>query len=305
VWTFALTALAVLAAAATGGYQMSRHVPARIGALNEIPFAFSTAAAREKAQIFYLGVATETSAERTQRTWAGLRDALLDTYSPDPRLWRADRYGELALALEQEKIDAAFLPGASAYTLLKRTHLGVHVVAQTRFRGATTYTGVLVGRPGLEPTAESLTGARVAFVEPDSLSGYIAPEQWLSRKGLHLADLGEVIFAGNHTNALQLLASGRADVAATFDSALEDFRSRDPSLKLVELARFEQLPNAMLVTRASMSDEEGQKLVESLQRVWDEPQLEHARTALAEGAAMDGLVPATVDVLHGVGDWFE
>lgn len=305
LWTFAVTALAIIAAAATGGYQMSRHVPPRIGAIEEIPTALSTAAAREKAGTFFLGVATETSPERTQRTWAGLRDALLDTYSSDPRLWRADRYGELALALEHEKIDAAFLPGASAYTLLKRSHLAVHVIAQTRFRGATTYTGLLMARPGLTADAESLTGARVAFVEPDSLSGYIAPEQWMVRKGLHLADLGEVMFAGNHSQALQLLTSGRADIAATFDSALAEYKTRDPSLQLVELARFENLPNAMLVTRASMSDEECENLVRALQRVWEEPELEHARVALEEGAAMDGLVPATVDALRGVGDWFD
>src|SRR6202142_2406017 len=125
----------------------------------------------------------------------------------------------------------------------------------------------------------------------------------MSRKGLHRAGLGGVMFAGNHSQALQLLASGRADVAATFDSALEDFKAKDPSMQLVELARFEKLPNAMLVTRASMSDEDGEKLVAALQRVWTEPELLHARAALEEGAAMDGLVPATVETLRDVGEW--
>src|SRR5690606_1195510 len=110
---------------------------------------------------FFLGVPTETSAESTQKTYAGLREALKGRLAGDVRVWRADSYGALAVALEHEKLDAAFLPAASAHALLKRTP--VHVVAQTTFAGATTYNGLLIARADLEPTPSGLRGARIAL----------------------------------------------------------------------------------------------------------------------------------------------
>ena len=164
---------------------------------------------------------------------------------------------------------------------------------------------MLVGREGLSATAESLYGARVAFVQTDSLSGYIAPAQWFKQQGVRLSELGEVVFAGNHSAALGLLDSGRVDVAATFDSVFSDYQSRNPASALVVLARFEDLPNAMLVARPSMTEDEAALLFRALRDVWIEPDLSATREALSRGAAMDGIVPASVDALHGVGRWLE
>jgi NAD(P)H-flavin reductase/ABC-type phosphate/phosphonate transport system substrate-binding protein/polyferredoxin/ferredoxin len=304
-WKLAALGLGVFAVAAGAVFAASRHVPTRIGTLDEIPVNLERVEQRKGAHQFFLGVPTETSAERTQETFAGLRQALRPAMADDARLWRAESYGALALALEHEKVDAAFLPGASAHALVRRTHLAVRVIAQTRYHGATTYSGLLVARPGIDSTAEGLFGARVAFVAVDSLSGYIAPVQWLARKGVRLSDLGEVVFAGNHSQALSLLGSGRVDIAATFDSALEDYETKNPNAHLTVLTRFADLPNAMLVARGSMSEEEASRLVEALQAVWTNPELSQTRDALRDGAAMDGLVPASVDALYDVGKWFE
>jgi phosphate/phosphite/phosphonate ABC transporter binding protein len=280
---------------------ISHSVPPRIGALDELPASYATVEARTTSRQLFLGVPTETSAERTQHTYAGLRDVLRGQVADDVRLWRAESYGALAVALEHEKIDAAFLPAASAHALLKRKP--VHVIAQTIYGGETTYTGMLVARDDLTPTPEGLTGARVALGQMDSLSGYLAPVWWLQRQGVQLTDLGEVVFASNHSQAVTLLASGRVDVAATFEMAMKEYREKNPDTKFQVLKRFNKLPNAVLVTRASMSEADGEKLLRALQAVWSDGTFDHARQALAEGAAMDGLAKADASALSSVDSW--
>jgi ABC-type phosphate/phosphonate transport system substrate-binding protein len=276
-----------------------------------------------------LGVPTETSAERTQQTYAGLSDVLKDGFTRDAQIFRAESYGALAIAVESGKVDAAFLPGASTYALLKRTKLGVDVLAQAQFHGATTYSGVLVAREGLKQRAlpsrrvgeireagaltevetnteaERLFGTRMAFVQMDSLSGYLAPASWLGQRGVRMTDLGEVIFAQTHTRALSLLRSGRVDVAATFDRVLMEAQAEDPTFKPEILARFDGLPNALLVTRPGMPLERREHLLQVLSSVFDDAERSQAREALETGAAMDGLVPASVDAVREVGKWLE
>jgi CDP-4-dehydro-6-deoxyglucose reductase, E3 len=312
------------------------HVPSRIATLDEVPSAIDTAAKREAANVFTLGVPTETSAEKTQQTYAGLREVLKDGFASDAHVFRAESYGALALAVESGKVDAAFLPGASTYALLKRTRLGVDVLAQAQFHGSTTYTGVLVGRPGLSQRAlpsvlvtgapgggprgeireagalteavtndgaERLFGTRVAFVQLDSLSGYLAPAKWLNERGVKMTDLGEVVFAQTHVRALTLLQQGKVDLAATFERVLADAQEADPTFKPEVLARFEGLPNALLVTRPGLSPERRAQLLETLTSIFkDDSQTRHA---LETGAAMDGLVPASVDSVRDVGRWLE
>lgn len=306
------------------------HVPSRIGTLDEIPAALDTAPKREQAHAFSLGVPTETSAERTQQTYAPLRDVLHDGLHTEAHVFRAESYGALAIAVETGKVDAAFLPGASTYALLKRTKLGVDVVAQVQYHGSTTYTGVLVARPGLWPVESAATGGgtgapreagalteiaaptlatplfgkRVAFVQLDSLSGYLAPARWLEQRGVKLTDLGEVVFAQTHTRALTLLQQEKVDVAATFDRVLQEATDSDPNFQPQVLTHFQGLPNALLVTRPGLSPERRQELVDVLTAVFADADSE-AREALATGAAMDGLVPASVDAVRDVGPWLE
>lgn len=282
---------------------VSSSVPPRIATLEELPAASDTPLERAAAKQFFLGVPTETSAETTQKTYAGLREALNGRLAGDVRVWRGETYGQLAVAIEHEQLDAAFLPAAAAHALLRRA--AVHVIAQATYQGATTYSGLLVARPELPATPEGLRGARIALGQMDSLSGYLAPVWWLERQGVKLQDLGEVVFAANHTHAVSLLASGRVDVAATFESAVRDWLGKNPGAKLQVLKRFNKLPNAVLVTRASMTGAERAAVLSGLTRIWSDPEAESARDGLRHGAAMDGLRPAGAEVLSSVDAWLE
>ncbi len=291
----AMTVISAIAVAA-----LASHVPARVGTLDEIPSNLMTVDQRAAAKTFSFGVPTETSAEQTQSTYAGLREVFKGVVADDARIWRAESYGALAWAVEHGKVDAAFLPGASAYSLLKRTHMRVEVLAQAQHSGATTYTGLLVARKGFNASGEGLFGARVAFVQPDSLSGYLAPVQWLKTRGVRLSDLGEVIFSGTHARSLSLLQSQRVDIAATFDSTIAALPERD---ELQILARFEDLPNTLLISRPGLEVEQQKQILEALQKIWTSNEYSEEREALAKGAAIDGLVPASVDGVQSVEHW--
>jgi ABC-type phosphate/phosphonate transport system substrate-binding protein len=95
------------------------------------------------------------------------------------------------------------------------------------------------------------------------------------------------------------------DAAATFETALKELLAKDPELKFQVLKRFNKLPNAVLVTRASMDEAQGQALIRALQAVWSDGRFDSARAALADGAAMDGLVPADAQAVSSVDRWLE
>ena len=114
-----------------------------------------------------------------------------------------------------------------------------------------------------------------------------------------------MVFAQTHTRALALLQSGRVDIAATFEKVLAEAQAADPTFKPEILARFDGLPNALLVTRPGLPVERREKLFKVLTTVFEDSSRTQTREALETGAAMDGLVPASVDSVREVGKWLE
>ncbi len=84
---------------------------------------------------------------------------------------------------------------------------------------------------------------------------------------------------------------------------LGEYQKTHPPLQV--LARFDELPNSMLVVRASMTEEERRTLLEALGDVWTDATLSEVKGALEAGAAIDGLEPATVEALRSVGKWLD
>jgi len=131
-------------------------------------------------------------------------------------------YGEIIRALLDDRLDMAML---SPLVMLKtQTARRLRPVAYGIFRssGLFSYKSVILVRQD-DPAASlsDLKGKRVAFVDPNSVSGYHIPRRALERAGVRLSDLGRYSFAGNHVDALAALVDGRADGAATFEDLTE------------------------------------------------------------------------------------
>jgi len=60
-------------------------------------------------------------------------------------------------------------------------------------------------------------GRSLAFVDPNSASGYVAPNYFMSRAGYNPEEhFSSVVFAGSHDNAVIGVVNGQFDAAATF-----------------------------------------------------------------------------------------
>jgi phosphonate transport system substrate-binding protein len=84
--------------------------------------------------------------------------------------------------------------------------------------GALTYHSALVARRGAGPaTLAAVKNAKVAWVDPESSSGYLVPRLHLLAQGRALgAMFGGELMTGSHAAVLDAVESGRADVGATY-----------------------------------------------------------------------------------------
>lgn len=78
---------------------------------------------------------------------------------------------------------------------------------------------------------EDLRGARFAYNDDVSLSGYFSVLERLSEAGEDASFFGAYVHAGSHLASLEQVAAGLADVAAIDSHVLELVRERDPKIR--------------------------------------------------------------------------
>jgi phosphate/phosphite/phosphonate ABC transporter binding protein len=125
-------------------------------------------------------------------------------------------YADLAARIRERAVDVAWLPPV-VYVLLERAGLVDPMVSNHR-AGQAAFHGVLLVRAEAPiHSLDGLRGARVAWVDPLSASGYVIPRIQLALLGVHpRATFREESFVGSHDAAVRAVAKGEADVAATF-----------------------------------------------------------------------------------------
>lgn len=124
-------------------------------------------------------------------------------------------YDELEREITLAHVDIAWVP-PMVFARLERNF--VVVALATRSRPSNAYTSVLLSARGSgRTTLEHLHGARIAWVDPLSASGYVVPRLGLLAQGIdpHLT-FSQEIFTGSHADAVRAVLDGHADVAATY-----------------------------------------------------------------------------------------
>lgn len=124
-------------------------------------------------------------------------------------------YDDLEREITLAHIDVAWLPPI-VFARLERDFVVVALASRARARQA--YSAVLLSARGSgRTTLEHLRGARVAWVDPLSASGYVVPRLGLIGRGIDpRSTFAQEFFAGSHAEAMRAVLEGRADVAATF-----------------------------------------------------------------------------------------
>jgi phosphate/phosphite/phosphonate ABC transporter binding protein len=125
-------------------------------------------------------------------------------------------YAALAARIREGTIDVAWLPPV-VYVLLERAGLVDAIVSNHRAGQAAFHGVLLVHADAPIHTLDGLRGARVAWVDPLSASGYVMPRVQLAILGIDpRKTFAEERFVGSHDAAVRAVARGEADVAATF-----------------------------------------------------------------------------------------
>ncbi|CAN5521769.1 hypothetical protein BH09MYX1_BH09MYX1_15270 [soil metagenome] len=180
-------------------------------------------------------------------------------------------YEELLPMFDSGQVDVAWVPPI-VYRHLARTKLARALVVNER-RGQARFTSMLVAqRDSAHADITKLAGARAAWVDPWSASGYILPRLTLFERGLMTKDtFFEERFFGSHDAALRAVLSGRYDVAGTFGYFEGDVRVRSGlddvpgASDLVLVDRMGDVPSDLIATRSDLDDDLRESLAEAFE----------------------------------------
>jgi len=125
-------------------------------------------------------------------------------------------YGALGQEMERGRVTLGWAPPLVARQLI-RSRAAVAVSCPER-TGGTVYHSVLFARArGRVKTARDLRGARAAWVDPSSLSGFMLARRWCERQGID----PETAFSfqshhKTHSAVARAVLDSKADVGATY-----------------------------------------------------------------------------------------
>jgi phosphonate transport system substrate-binding protein len=143
---------------------------------------------------------------------AAFAEALGQTLGSSVELHKAGDYRALVAAFEQKLVDFAWMPPLSVARAMRS---GAAFPAAVAVRnGSTSYmTGLLAMRTSKIESLADLSGARAAWVDRESASGYVVIRAALRARGVSLVDaFADEIFVRSHAEVARALREGRADV---------------------------------------------------------------------------------------------
>jgi phosphonate transport system substrate-binding protein len=222
-----------------------------------------------------LGLTAYGGADAAAKDAELLRTRLGEVWGRDvtPQIF-AD-YDSLAAALAQGKVDAAWMQ-PFAYVAAEKQGKVTPLVKMVR-HGMPYYRGVLFARAdkGITNVA-GLARRTIAWVEPKSAAGHLFPRAALIQAGQAPSKLGLVeSFAGDHKAVCQAVASGKADVGATFaddrgngqpmqvDGCVQSLGAEEAK-KLAIILKSPPIPNDTIAVRPGYDVEDADKLKSAL-----------------------------------------
>jgi phosphonate transport system substrate-binding protein len=126
----------------------------------------------------------------------------------------AASYEGLAKELLIGRLDAAWAP---PFVCARTEAMGVRVLVRGVRLGLSSYRAALVARAGSNLSLERLKGVTAAWVDRDSVAGYLLPVAYLKSQGVEPPRaFSAQHFTGSYRGALEAVLSGTADVAGVF-----------------------------------------------------------------------------------------
>lgn len=205
----------------------------------------------------------ESRAARLRLGVVGDPDAFIGTSTED-RLDRAlmartavvrvPSYADLVDALLENRVDIAWLAPMAYARARAKGAVGLFEVAR---RGPRDPRALLIGSSPRVRSFDDLRGARAAWVDPWSTSGYVLQRRALLDHGIDSGVFSAEAFLGTHEAVGIAIASGRADVGGIvglFDQDKNVVSGSWPEdAPVVVLAMSERLPSEVIAVSAALA----------------------------------------------------
>ncbi len=219
------------------------------------------------------------------RVLGGLAKAELAVYE-------ATSYEDLAQAMVRGDVDFAWLPPL-AFVALERRNAVVALVSAKRGGDTAFHSAIIVARASDLHEPEDLAGARAAWVDRYSASGYVVPRVGLAAVGLDpRIAFAEERFWHSHEAVVRAVVAGRADFGATYAGVgvngeitrgpWMDVRGADEAIRV--LVRFGAIPGDVVAASSGLLGPTRDALTRALLAISREP--EH-RLLLSDAFGVD------------------
>ena len=154
--------------------------------------------------------------EAVRRQYTPVAEFLSETLGAPIEVLVATSYDDLVEKVAAKKVDLALLPPLS-YVIADEKSESLELLATAMNRVRTTYSAfILVRRDDRAQSLSDLGGRRLALVSRSSTSGYLLPMSAFARHGIDPDNFfSEIVMAGTHTAAIEMLMRGQVDAAAT------------------------------------------------------------------------------------------
>ncbi len=207
------------------------------------------------------GFSAHDGRSKTLRRMMDFGARLGETSDVDVAVTPVPSYERLAQLVQRGDIDLAWLSPISLVSLA-RNRL-VRPILSLRREGAIHYrSALIVNASSRVSSVADLRGARAAWVDRHSASGFVLPRIELAAHGLRNRDLGSERLYGSHEAAVRAVAAGQADFGATFvrvdvSGASKGSWSSSPGLEksVRVLSVFGDIPPDALATRHGVDAE--------------------------------------------------
>jgi phosphonate transport system substrate-binding protein len=166
-------------------------------------------------------------------------------------------YAAIIIAMASKRLEVAWLGPESYIQATKQAKMYPLVMSDNITTGLGYYSSLYVRNDSSFKTIEDLKGKTLAFVDPNSTSGYLFPMVYfLKDLKLNPSDyFGQVIFAGNHNASMLSLITGKVDVAAiasgTVTNAINAKTIKDGELRTVWQSKL--IPNSPITATDMIS----------------------------------------------------
>ncbi len=186
-----------------------------------------------------------------------------------------DTYDELTQAMFRGEIDLEWLPPIPFLALADRRSIAVLAsVRKSPYRSA-----IIVASDSPLRGPGSLVGARAAWVDRHSASGFVLPRVKLARMRIDPATaFASEKFHGSHEAVVQAVVTGEADFGATWAQATPPRNVTGPwSRTAIEasvrvLSVFGSVPPDVIAARADLAPTARKAIVAALKTIYDEKQ---------------------------------